>query len=47
MFFGTIYDNIAYGRPDATAEEIMEAAKMANAHEFISQMPHGYDTMVR
>ena len=46
LFFGTIYDNIAYGRPDATAEEIMEAAKMANAHEFISQMPHGYDTMV-
>jgi ABC-type multidrug transport system fused ATPase/permease subunit len=46
LFFGTVLENIAYGRPDATAEEIIEAAKMANAHEFISQMPHGYDTMV-
>ena len=43
---GTVRDNIAYGRPDATLEEIIEAAKMANAHEFISQMPHGYDSMV-
>ena len=46
LFRGTIRDNIAYGRPDATAEEIIEAAKMANAHEFISQMPHGYDSLV-
>ena len=46
LFAGTIHDNIAYGRPDATPEEIIEAAKMANAHEFISQMPHGYDSMV-
>ena len=45
-FVGTIRDNIAYGRPDATPEEIVAAAKMANAHEFISQMPHGYDSMV-
>ena len=35
LFAGTIRDNIAYGRPDATQEEIIEAAKMANAHEFI------------
>ena len=46
LFAGTIRDNIAYGRPDATPEEIIEAAKMANAHEFISQMPHGYDSLV-
>ena len=45
-FAGTIRDNIAYGRPDATPEEIIAAAKMANAHEFISQMPHGYDSLV-
>lgn len=46
LFAGTIRDNIAYGRTDATLEEIVEAAKMANAHEFISQMPHGYDSLV-
>ncbi len=46
LFFGTVTENIAYGRPDATQEEIIEAAKMANAHEFISQMPLGYDTMI-
>jgi subfamily B ATP-binding cassette protein MsbA len=46
LFVGTIRENIAYGRPDATPEEIIEAAKMANAHEFISQMPHGYDSLV-
>ncbi len=46
LFVGTIRDNIAYGRPGATLEEIIEAAKMANAHEFISQMPHGYDSTV-
>jgi len=46
LFFGSVRENIAYGRPDATEEEIIEAAKLANAHEFISRMPHGYDTMV-
>jgi subfamily B ATP-binding cassette protein MsbA len=46
LFAGTVRDNIAYGRPDATPEEIIAAAKMANAHEFISQMPHGYDSTV-
>jgi subfamily B ATP-binding cassette protein MsbA len=46
LFVGTIRDNIAYGRLDATPEEIIEAAKMANAHDFISQMPHGYDSLV-
>lgn len=46
LFAGTIRDNIAYGRLDATPEEIIAAAQMANAHEFISQMPHGYDSLV-
>jgi subfamily B ATP-binding cassette protein MsbA len=46
LFYGSIRENIAYGRPEATEEEIMEAAKLANAHEFISRMPHGYDTLV-
>jgi len=46
LFAGTIRDNIAYGRLDATPEEIIAAAKMANAHDFISQMPHGYDSLV-
>jgi ABC-type multidrug transport system fused ATPase/permease subunit len=43
---GTIRDNIAFGRPDATDEEIVEAAKLANADEFISRMPDGYDSLV-
>jgi len=46
LFYGSVRENIAYGRPDATEEEIMEAARQANAHEFISRMPHGYDTLV-
>ena len=46
LFAGSIRDNIAYGRPEATPEEIIQAAKMANAHDFISEMPHGYDSMV-
>ncbi|HWD86608.1 MAG TPA: ABC transporter ATP-binding protein [Mucilaginibacter sp.] len=46
LFYGSVKENIAYGRPEATDEEIIEAAKLANAHEFISRMPHGYDTMV-
>ncbi len=44
LFVGTVYDNIRYGRPDATKEEIIEAAKLANAHEFIMGLPNGYDT---
>ncbi len=46
LFAGTIADNIAYGRPEANPEEIIEAAKMANAHDFIQQMPHGYESLV-
>ena len=46
LFRGTIAENIAFGRPGATREEIIEAAKLANADEFISRMPQGYDTMV-
>ena len=46
LFRGTIRENIAFGRPNATREEIVEAAKLANADEFISRMPQGYDTMV-
>jgi ATP-binding cassette subfamily B protein len=46
LFFGTISDNIAYGKPDATREEIVAAARAANAHEFILRLPHGYDSMV-
>ena len=43
---GTIRENIAYGRPEATKEEVVAAARIANADEFISRMPLGYDTMV-
>jgi subfamily B ATP-binding cassette protein MsbA len=46
LFRGTVRDNIAYGRAGATQEEILAAAKLANADEFIARMPHGYDTMV-
>jgi subfamily B ATP-binding cassette protein MsbA len=46
LFRGTIRENIAFGRPTATKEEIIAAAKLANADEFISRMPQGYDTMV-
>ncbi len=46
MFAGTIKDNISYGKPNATDEEIIEAAKMANAHEFIMGLENGYDTYV-
>ena len=45
-FSGTIFDNILYGRPDATREEVIEAAKEAGAHEFIMKTPQGYDTYV-
>jgi subfamily B ATP-binding cassette protein MsbA len=46
LFRGTIRDNIAYGHPRATEDEIVQAAKLANAHEFISRMPNGYDSAV-
>ena len=46
IFSGTILDNIKYGRLDATDEEAMEAAKVVSAHEFISALPHGYQTVV-
>ena len=42
----TVRENILLGRPDATEEEIIEAAKMANAHDFIMNLPNGYDTEV-
>ena len=46
LFRATVWENIAYGRPEASREDIINAAKLANAHEFISEMPEGYDTMV-
>jgi ABC-type multidrug transport system fused ATPase/permease subunit len=46
LFHGNIRDNIAYGRPGASPEEVVQAAKLANADEFISKMPQGYDTAV-
>ena len=46
LFFGTIADNIAYGRPDATREQIVAAARAAHAHEFILRLPQGYDSIV-
>lgn len=44
LFVGTIYENIAYGKPGASREEVIAAAKNANAHEFIMSLPEGYDT---
>ncbi len=46
LFFGTIAENIAYGKPDATRDEIIASARAAHAHEFILRLPHGYDSMV-
>lgn len=46
LFRGTVADNIAYGKGNATRDEIVAAAKLANAEEFIAKMPHGYETMV-
>ncbi len=46
LFFGTIAENIAYGKPDATRDDIIAAARAAHAHEFILRLPQGYDSMV-
>lgn len=46
LFEGSVYDNIRYSKPDATFEEIIQAAKIANAHEFITKLPDGYNTRV-
>ena len=46
LFSGTVFENIAYGRPDASAAEIEEAARGAHAHEFIERLPNGYETLV-
>jgi subfamily B ATP-binding cassette protein MsbA len=46
LFHGPVWENIAYGRPGATRDEIIQAARLANAHEFITRMPHGYDTVI-
>ncbi len=46
LFFGTIAENIAYGKPEASREEIVAAARAAHAHEFILRLPHGYDSLV-
>ncbi len=46
LFHTTVWQNIAYGRPEARRDDIVRAAKLANAHEFIEQMPEGYDTLV-
>ena len=45
LFYGTIAENIAYGKPDATRAEIVSAARAAHAHEFILRLPHGYDSL--
>ena len=46
LFHGTILGNVRYGVPDATLDQVVEAARAANAHDFISELPHGYDTVV-
>lgn len=46
LFHGTVWENILFGRPDATEEEVINAARIANAHEFIAELPQGYDTMI-
>ena len=46
LFSGTVIQNILYGRPDATREEVVQAAKRAGAHEFITKLPNGYDTYI-
>ena len=47
LFTGTVMDNIRYGRQDATDEECIEAARLANAHDFITRLPEGYNTMLK
>ena len=46
LFSGTVKENIRYGKLDATDEEVIEAAKLADAHSFIKRLPHGYDTII-
>lgn len=46
LFSGTVYENIAYGRPEATLEQVIAAAKAANAHDFVGQWEYGYDTLI-
>src|SRR6185437_15532153 len=46
LFHGTVADNLRLGRPDATQAQLIEAAKAANAHGFISTLPQGYDTLI-
>jgi len=46
LFHGTIFDNIAYGKPDATMEDVVRAAKAAHIHSYISRLPQGYDTIL-
>lgn len=46
LFQGSIFENIAYGKQDATREEVIEAAKAAHAHSFIKRLPNGYDTII-
>jgi ATP-binding cassette subfamily B protein len=46
LFHGSVLENIRYGAPQASLEEVVEAARVANAHDFISRLPHGYDTVV-
>ncbi len=46
LFIGNIRDNVAYGKPDASQDEIEHAAKMANIHDFIVSLPQGYDTEI-
>jgi ABC-type multidrug transport system fused ATPase/permease subunit len=46
LFEGSVHDNIAFGKRGVTEEQILEAAKLANADEFIARMPHGYDTLI-
>src|SRR6185295_17213139 len=46
LFFGTVAENIAYGKPEATRDEIVAAARAAHAHEFILRLPQGYDSLV-
>jgi ATP-binding cassette subfamily B protein len=46
LFHGTVVDNIRYGRPDASLSQVIQAAKAANAHDFVTKLAHGYDTVV-